>query len=291
MNALAPTRRQFAAMAGASLVSAALPGCSARLGQVAAPTSKLERPGIQLFTIRESFQADPLAALQALAAAGYAEVEFGGGGFYERDPAELRAILDQTGLVAPAMHVSIEALTEEFNRVVTMAKGVGARYVVLPAVPQSMRVSVEQWQNVAAICTEAATKLADLGLGFAYHNHAFEFDRLTDKTTGYDVLTGETSPDLVKLELDFYWALTGKQDPLALIEQHAGRIVTCHVKDMLPDGTMTLPGEGVVDFQSYFLNARKAGLEHFFVEHDRLMTVDAPRLRAAADTLKGMTLA
>lgn len=290
---IAPTysRRHFASLAGASVLTAALGGCAASRSTLSASAKKLSRPGIQLFTIRDSFKADPLAALTAIAKAGYVEVEFGGGNYFDREPAELREMLDKTGLVAPAMHVSLGDLTEQFDRVVAMASGTGASYVVLPSVPQSMRGSVEQWRMVATICTDTARKLADLGFGFAYHNHAFEFDRLTGETTGYDVLTGETPPDLVKLELDFYWALTGNQDPLELIDRHAGRIATCHVKDRLADGTMTLPGEGVVDFQAFFLNASKAGLEHFFVEYDRLMTVDPDRLRKAADTLKSMTIA
>ena len=291
MNVIAPSRRQFVAMSGASLLTAALSGCSTHIGPDTSPTTKLARPGIQLFTIRDTFQSDPLAALKAVAAAGFADVEFGSGGYFDREPAELKDMLNQTELVAPAMHVGLSALTGRLDRVVEMAKTIGARHVVLPAVPKSMRSTVEQWRMGAAACTDAATRLADHGLSLAYHNHAFEFDPLDGGGTGFDILTGETSPDLVKLELDFYWVLAAKQDPLALIDQHAGRIVTCHVKDITAAGEMALPGEGVADFQSYFLKASKAGLEHFFVEHDKLRAVHAQRLRAAADTLKGMIIA
>ena len=43
-------------------------------------------------------------------------------------------------------------------------------------------------------------------LGFAYHNHDFEF---TDHSgeNGYDIIMRETDPALVKLQMDLYWVM------------------------------------------------------------------------------------
>ena len=279
------SRRQFGLMAGAAMLVTA---CAGR-GAVSAASGTLgNRVGIQLYTIRGTFERDPLAALQAVAAAGYSEVEFGGGGFYERDPAELKGFLQETGLNGASMHVGLADLEASVDRAISFATTLGVDHVVLPAVPPARRTSIEDWKQVARICDEAAKRFADAGLAFAYHNHAFEFEALSGDTNGYDIFTGETSSDLVKLELDFFWALTAKQDPLALIDRFAGRISLCHVKDMDAEGNMCLPGEGIVDFAAYFGQAEKAGLKHFFVEFDRLVEADVPRMRASADHVRAI---
>lgn len=296
-------RRQFSLFTGAALL-AGTAGCTAagdgggdgdgdgdgQAAPVATP-EKLTSLGIQLYTIRESFEADALAALQAVADAGFSEVEFGGGGFFRRSPEELRGFLDQTGLAAPSMHCTVEELNGEMERVILMAKAVGAAHVVLPWVPEEMRGSVEAWQKVAALCASAAKQLAAEGIAFAYHNHDFEFDAVDGERTGLDILAAQTDPDLVKFELDLYWAVAAGQEISLLFQQLAGRISLCHVKDVAADGLMTLPGEGSLDFQAMFRQARLAGIEHFFVENDRLITVDEARLKAASEHLLGMEIA
>ncbi len=287
-------RRQFGLFAGAAALSASA-ACAPRAPPQAEPAATapkvLTRLGIQLFTVRDSFSADPLATLRTVAEAGFAEVEFGGGGYFARDPSALRGMLEETGLVAPAMHCSAEELTGQMDRVITMAKTVGSRHVVLPWVSPEMRGSRAAWERVAALCTNAAQRLAQEGIGFAYHNHEFEFAPVDGTMSGLDILAAETDPDLVKLELDYFWAVAAKQDVSALIDRHAGRISLCHVKDMAADGKMILPGEGSIDYRPILKQSAKAGLEHFFVEDDRLRVADAERLKAASMHLLGMEIA
>lgn len=293
MRNLMWNRRQFGLFTGAALL-ASTAGCAAGGEEESAiiPPAKstITKLGIQLYTIRDSFAADPLAAMQAVADAGFAEVEFGGGGFFARDPAQLRGFLDQTGLAAPSMHCTADELSTQMDRVILMAKTVGAAHVVLPWVPEEMRGSVEAWQKVAALCASSAERLAGEGIAFAYHNHEFEFDKVDGDRTGLDILAAETDAQAVKLELDLYWAAAAGQDISALFQQHSGRISLVHVKDVAEDGLMTLPGEGSLDFQAIFRQAKLAGIEHFFVENDRLITVDEARLKAAADHLLGMEI-
>lgn len=282
-------RRRFGIMTAVSLL-----GVSACAGtQVEAPApepSVLSRVGIQLYTIRETVEADPRAAMQAVKDAGYSEVEFGGGGYFERDPMALRDLLDQTGLTAPSMHVGPLELSERMDEVVAMAKAIGAKYVVLAWVPPQMRVSKESWQQVANLCTQSAQTLAEHDIAFAYHNHDFEFIQLASGQTAYQVLTEGTDPNLVKLEVDMFWADKAGQDLIEMIDTYAGRIHLCHVKDRNEYGMMCLPGEGGIDFQSVFLQARKAGLQHFFVENDDLKKVDPLRLERAQRHLSQMQL-
>ncbi len=284
-------RRQFGQVTGATLL-ATMTGCAA--GEEAEPKApfaeKLTTLGIQLFTVRESFETDALGTLQAVADTGFSEVEFGGGGYFEKDPVELRAFLDQTGLAAPGMHCMPDQLTDQMDRVISIANTVGVQHVVLPWVSEEMRGSVDAWKGVADLCSDAAARLADEGIAFAYHNHDFEFDAVDGELTGLDILAAQSDPEMVKFELDFYWAVAAGQDVDALIDKHAGRITLCHIKDVAEDGLMTLPGEGSINFAAILKQSQKAGLEHFFVESDRLKTVDKARLKAASDHLVGMEI-
>ncbi|WP_442945906.1 sugar phosphate isomerase/epimerase family protein, partial [Ohtaekwangia sp.] len=63
-------------------------------------------------------------------------------------------------------------------------------------------------------------------------------------------------------------------DPVALFKKHPGRYPLWHVKDIDKDFTGPQPvGTGIVDFKRIFENAKTAGLQHYFVEHD--MPADA----------------
>lgn len=288
LNPTAINRRQFGLLATAGILGAA--ACSRPAPEAVAPPGSLSNIGIQLYTIRDTVEPDPLGAMKAVRAAGYAEVEFGGGGYFARQPSELQSYLDEAGLKAPGMHIGPAELADRMDDVIAMATGIGAQYVVLPWVPNEMRASTESWMAVADLCTRSAQRLSDHGIQFAYHNHEFEFFPLADGKSGYDVLTENTDPGLVHLEVDLFWAVKAGQDLGKLIDQHAGRISLCHVKDLDENGVMCLPGEGVIDFPSVFAQAKKAGLKHFFVEHDGLRTVDSRRLERAHRHLSGMNL-
>jgi sugar phosphate isomerase/epimerase len=87
----------------------------------------------------------------------------------------------------------------------------------------------------------------------------------------YDVLLKATDKQLLKMELDLYWATKAGHDPLALFKAHPGRFPLWHVKDM--DKTekkdFTEVGNGVIDFKKIFAARQLAGLQYYFVEQDR----------------------
>ncbi len=71
---------------------------------------------------------------------------------------------------------------------------------------------------------------AQHGVTIGYHNHAHELESLIDGRTALDVFADSLSAQ-VGLEVDTYWALVGGQDPVALLDRLAGRVVAVHVKD------------------------------------------------------------
>jgi hypothetical protein len=66
---------------------------------------QLDRIGVQLYTLRSLLADDFEGSLEQVAGIGYDEVEFAG--YYDRSPADIKALLDRAGLTAPSAHASI----------------------------------------------------------------------------------------------------------------------------------------------------------------------------------------
>jgi sugar phosphate isomerase/epimerase len=139
------------------------------------------------------------------------------------------------------------------------------------------------WQAFARDMNRAGRMARDAGLKLGYHNHNWEFFRLTDdpSRTAYDVFTDTTDPDLVHLELDLFWATRGARDPVDLIRQNRGRVLQYHVKDMNQAGSFEDPGQGLIDFARIFGHSDEAGVKEYIVERDDAGTPP----RAPADAL------
>lgn len=259
-------RRRFLGVVGAAAVGgSALSACAAA---GAAGGRRLERIGVQLYTVRDRMQADVPGTLRAVAALGYAEVETAG--LFALAPERFREALDAAGLVSPAGHYSIDELRRDPAPTFATARTLGQRWVVVPWLAEGER-SAEGYRRVAADLNRIGAAAHDAGLRVAYHNHDFEFAPLPGGGTGFDILVAETDPARVDLELDLFWAVRGGHDPVALIRRHPGRIPLCHVKDMADvhgARTMVDVGRGEIDFAAIFAAGREAGLAHFIVEHD-----------------------
>src|SRR5882724_8495948 len=70
-----------------------------------APFRKLDRIGVQLYTVRHQMEKDFEGTIARVAATGYQEVELAG--YFGRSPGAVRALLDKNGLAAPSSHVSL----------------------------------------------------------------------------------------------------------------------------------------------------------------------------------------
>ena len=195
------------------------------------------------------------------------ELEFAG--YYSKDAAWWKALLARHGLTAPATHEALPATDDGWGAIFDRAHAMGHAMVIVPFVGNEYRGSRAAWQRLAARLTTGAQRAKAAGLRFGYHNHDFEFAPV-EGTTGFDILTTETDPTLVALELDLYWAVKAGQDPLALFARWPGRIHCCHVKDAgpAPERQMRDVGAGTIDFRTLLARGRAAGLQHWFIEHD-----------------------
>jgi sugar phosphate isomerase/epimerase len=220
--------------------------------------------GIQLYTVRSLMEKDVEGTLAALAGIGYREVELAG--LHGKTPTEMRALLDRHGLSAPSAHIPLEVMRGGWPRALDDAATLGNRYVVCPWIDQSER-TLDGYKRIAALFNAAGRAARRAGIQLAYHNHDFEFAPLGG-TTGYEVLLAESDRDLVRMEMDLFWITKGGRDPLAYFERFPGRFPLVHVKDMAANGAMVDVGAGRIDFPRVFAQAGRAGIRHYFVEHD-----------------------
>jgi sugar phosphate isomerase/epimerase len=253
----------------------------------AAFAAQIPTVGLQLYTVRELFQKDPVATLGQVARIGYREVEFGGGGYDSMDHAMLRRTMDRLGLKAPSVHIGYDALLGKLDQSIAMAKTLGADTVVLPYMDAKFR-NEAGWKAALPNFNRFATELQKAGLGFAYHNHDFEFTTKPGGTSLYERLIGETDPALVKVELDLYWAAHAGESAAALIDRLGSRIYAYHVKDMRADRSMTAVGQGKTDFAALFKLKGSAGVRHFYVENDEAPAPYLPDITTSFKTLRAL---
>jgi sugar phosphate isomerase/epimerase len=230
---------------------------------------------IQLFTLRDQLAIDLEGTLQALSDIGYTRVEHAG--FVGRTVTEFKAALDAAGLRATSGHVPIPQPFDPaaWSASLADANVLGSRYIVHPffginfGTGEVVRTTAP-WRAFARDLNRAGRMARDAGLKLGYHNHNWEFFRLTDNPsrTAYDVLTDTTDPDLVHLEMDLFWVTRGARDPVDLIEQNRGRVLQYHVKDMNQAGGFTDPGQGLLDFARIFRHSDEAGVREYIVERD-----------------------
>ncbi|KGB57888.1 sugar phosphate isomerase/epimerase [Sphingopyxis sp. SE2] len=270
-------RRQW--MAGGAALGATLAA-----GPLMAKSLKSKPIGIQLYTVRELFAKDPMGTLEQVAAIGYREVEYGGGGYDKMDHAALRKTMERLGLTSPSIHVGYEALASDFDGAVAMTKALGADTLIVPYMGEAHR-SAESWKAAVADFNRYAERLKKAGLGFAYHNHDFEFTLKPGGTSLFDTLIADADPALVQIELDLFWAVAAGEDSKAIIRRLAGRIYAYHVKDRTAEGKMTSVGKGVIDFADIFTLNAVAGVKHFYVENDQSPAPYLPDITASFSAL------
>src|SRR5687768_11299234 len=83
----------------------------------AKPASRLDKIGLQLYTVRQDFIHDVDATLAAVARVGYSEVElFSPYAPQSWKPSALRSALGRAGLSAPSVHVGGNLLRSGWNQ-------------------------------------------------------------------------------------------------------------------------------------------------------------------------------
>jgi sugar phosphate isomerase/epimerase len=272
------SRRGFLTAAGATAAAVGAPGALASVaeghGVRGHRGSRIprERISIQLFTVRDQLAADFAGTLSALSEIGYRRVEHAG--FVGRTASQFKAALDAVGIRATSGHVLIPQPFNQgaWNASLQDALTLESRFIVHPffginfGTGEVVRDSAT-WAAFARDLNRAGQMARREGLRLGYHNHNWEFFRLTDdpSRTAFDVLIDEFDPRYVHFELDLFWAWRGAHDPVDILRRLDGRVRQYHVKDLNQAGSFADPGQGLIDFVRIFQAQR---VDEYIVERD-----------------------
>lgn len=263
-------RRTFLTSLGIAAAATKLGACTRHATASPAPTRRLKRIGIQLYTLRDDAKQNLEGTLAAIAAAGYKEVELlSSMKNFGRPPAQLRETLDSLGLRAPSTHIGADAF-DNLNALFDEAHTLGHEYVVLASLPYEPGKSTpDDYRRWADRLNEAGRQARARGLWMAFHDEAYDF-RTVDGQQLYDILADRTDPSLVRLQLDTGNAAIGGRDPLDLMRKYGSRYYLFHIKDApsIGSATDTELGKGVVNFRQILASIQDIDDKHLFVEQE-----------------------
>lgn len=252
--------------------------------------------GLQLFTVMGPLESDFEGTLRAVARIGYREVETIGS--FGRDPARVRELLDRYGLVSPSQHLvpgdlydvfsaltqgrmtneevhrhwldvmSIERVKPIVEEGIARARILGQKYIVWQILWPEQMATRQLLDDFCRAMNIAGALCAREGLVFSYHNHRDEFHSINGYRP-YDLILENTDARTVKFEMDVYWAIVAKADPVTYFVRYPNRYLQCHLKDGTANGHITVAGAGIVNFPAVVKAAKQAGCEHYYVEYDR----------------------
>jgi sugar phosphate isomerase/epimerase len=256
------------ATAGATLLPYV--GCAA--------TQQSKKFGIQLYSLRDEFPKGVENVISQIAKAGYSYVEGYGfsdkNGYFGLSSEKFKDLLDKYKLTTPSSHFDFgvweksqdDAILKSY---ISSAKTLKQDYITIPYINPQIFKNLDTAKTFAKKVDRASKIVKDEGLKLAYHNHDIEFFDLNG-ATGYDILLQETDPNLVDFEMDIYWMVRAKKDPLKYFSDYPSRFTMWHVKDMRKsDKTLnTEIGNGLIDFKPLFEQAKLAGLKYPLVEQE-----------------------
>ncbi len=272
-------RRSF--IKNSSLAAAAL-----GLGDALHTMGKASRKiSVQLWSVREDMAHEAAATLSELAKFGYRNVEgFGldSGKIFGMPVKQFRKLLDDNKLWMPSSHTGITPdlfdakgkPNDLLKKRLDDAEALGIRYLIHPYLGNDERNADFLKKHCDRLNTAGAAA-KDRGITVCYHNHDFEFTgKLPDGTMFYEMILKQTDPELVKMQLDLYWACFAGQQPADWFALHPDRFRLFHVKDMAKtEKRETVEvGDGSIDFQQIFDAAKPQHIKLYVVELEHYKT-------------------
>ena len=213
---------------------------------------RLDRIGLELYSIRRTMAVDPDRTLAAVRAIGYTDVEllwsfrnFG------RTAQQVRDALTREGLRAPSAHISPESILIGWERRLQTARLLGHEYLIVPSFDASTVETLDDWRAWADHFNHAGAVARRAGVWLAFHNEADHMKPIDGKVP-YDVFVERTDPSLVRHQLDVGNMLIGGGDPMQYLARYRDRYYSFHLKDVVADRSRdTELGKGTFDFRRF----------------------------------------
>jgi sugar phosphate isomerase/epimerase len=254
-----------------------------------AKPKKIERVGLQLYSVRDAMQKDPAGSLKKLANMGYIHVEhanYVNRKFYGYSAKEFKKLLADTGLQMPSGHTVMVAedwdntkndFTDKWKYTIEDAAEVGQRYVISPWLDEKLRTDMDALKRFMTQFNKCGELCKANGLTFGYHNHNFEFKTKIGDVDLYDYILANTDATLVAQQIDIGNMLGAGGVASDLLKKYPGRFELMHVKDEIKSATgqgmdgydSTILAQGVMPVKEIVKEARKiGGTSQFIIEQE-----------------------
>ena len=242
---------------------------------------------VQVYSVRDDASADLRGTLEKIKKMGYDGVELAG--LYGNDPAEIKKMCDEIGLVPVSAHVPYGDLVNDTEGVLAQYATIGCRFVAVPYLNTEYRPGTDKFPEVIENIKMIGKKAKELGIQLVYHNHDFEFIKLDGKYA-LDILYDEVPAEYLETELDTCWVNVGGEVPAKYLMKYAGRAKILHLKDFFGEKSEDMyeligidkkvperpknfefrpVGSGVQNFPEILESAKAAGTEWIVVEQDK----------------------
>ncbi|MBE6644707.1 MAG: hypothetical protein E7612_04920 [Ruminococcaceae bacterium] len=225
--------------------------------------------GAQFYSIRTECQTheDLYNSMNKIKNIGYEIIQISG--VCDIEAEKLKAYSDEFALPITCTHKPYDSIVNDTENLINYHKIIGCPVIGLGGMPKEYRTSLAGVRAFIDSIKTPIKKIQDAGLKFAYHNHAFEFEKV-DGARIFDVLFEELpETDFIQ---DVYWSTFAGANTIEILEQiaKAGRMTNIHFKDMKeePSGPICPCGEGVIDFVPLAKLCKKYGIENILVEQD-----------------------
>ena len=140
----------------------------------------------------------------------------------------MNKMLEETGLAAVNALFSFTEMEADLNRIIDDCKTVGVKYISLLYLPEELRPGTDRYGYVLESIRAFAERSKAAGLPMLYHNHDFEFYRMSNGEYALDMMYRMIPAELLQAELDTCWVKVSGEDPVEYLRKYAGRCKTQH---------------------------------------------------------------
>lgn len=235
------------------------------------------KTGAQLYTVRDYTQneKDFAYTVKRIAKMGYKSIQLSAIG-KELKPERIREICDEAGLEIVLTHSDLNRILYDTKNLMKEHDILGCKYIGIGAMPDKYRTP-EWFSHFVDDFKKPASQIAEAGKLLMYHNHNFEFRKITvegstEKKYLLESMLDAFTPEELGITLDTFWVQAAGADVCRWIRILKDRIPCVHLKDMAmtaKDGAVMAPVmEGNMNFPAILKELENTCCEYLLVEQD-----------------------
>ena len=133
--------------------------------------------GYQLYSARDAAERDLEGTLKAIKEMGYDGIELAG--LYGKSAAQFRSALDKAGIRAVSAHVPLKEIEQDMFKTISDYKYLGCEYIAVPYTDETSRPGGSGFARALNTIAKFGRLCREAGLTLLYHNHDFEFVKIS----------------------------------------------------------------------------------------------------------------